>query len=571
MTSKYFSAVLVLNCLGFVNYSGATVAVYQPGNGLGEISVQGFNGPMALPVVQEFSTNGQEIIGGTASNSNLYALFDGASSLSNSMIAITDAQTGVFEETIPLNVRLNDIAYTNGQLYGLEVDSSGIQIVSIVSTGAVTPLVTQTATTAGVNWRLSGAVNGSSLFAMAVPAIGSPTAAYTIDPNTSQVSPFTFSPAPPTDITSESVIDLAGDAITLNNLSAQYRYAYPSGANGYQIPSLSQYPFGVVSDEFTYNYSTDKPAYVNLNLSGSLPVGFDFLTRSLPNFTVQTTLLNGAAPDGTTLSNVGVAPGTQLFTQASGPSALQISEIPLPAGFFSDRAISNDTISLSPGAQRGIYSYQITPNAFTADYTYGSTTDHGRPVDESSGQATFAYDPVSSNLVGNGDFSLGTAGWEADGNASLLPTLYSNAAVFLDNGGISLSPSSSERYGVRQLLQIPTPNVPMTLSLDYQNEFLEPEPSGTIEVAAYLNGTLIGEFVANSTASQTFETEIDDPSLQNLSDAYLTFIASDSEGSGFVNLDNISLTAVPEPASFGLLVAGLALTQRRSRRCYYLC
>jgi hypothetical protein len=562
--------VFVLCSIAFVKLGNAAVAVFQPQNGLGDISVQGFNGPMALPVVQEVPNYGYGIpLGGTASNTALYGLYNPSTPTANSTISINDAQSGAYDGSIALNGRVNDIAYTNGQLYGLQVNSASIQIVSISNTGTITPLVTQTGTTsAGVTWRLGGAVNGSSLLTTALPTIGAPTSAYIIDPASSQVSPFIFSPAPATEITSETIINVAGNAVTLNDLGQQVQYDYPSGANGVQIPTSAQYPFGVVSDEFTYNYAPTNPAYVNLGYNTSIPYGYDNLLRTPPNFTIQTTIYNGAAPDGTTIGNVAVASGQQLWTQQSGPSALQIIQTASAPGSFSNRVVANDTISLSAGAQRGIYSYAFTPNALTGDYTYGTTTDYARVVSTTpSGSVQFAYDPVSSNLVGNGDFILGTAGWEANSHWSQGNTTYSNQSVELYNGEMALVPSSSSAYAARQLLQLPTSGSPMLLSFDY-NAAVDRSPASVynVDLKMYLNSTLVGELVTDSTTIQNYQTVIDDPSLQNLSGAYLTFVASGT-GANAVELGNISLTAVPEPATLGLLLVGLALAQRRRRAC----
>jgi len=562
--------VFVPCSIAFVDIGNAAVAVYQPQNGLGDISVQGFNGPMALPVVQEVPIYGDGIpVGGSASNTALYGLFNPSTSNANSTISINDAQSGAYEGSIALNGAVSDIAYTNGQLYGLQVNSASIQIVSVSNTGTITPLVTQTATTpGGVTWRLSGAVNGDSLLATALPTFTAPTSAYIIDPASSQVSPFTFSPAlTENGINSETIINVAGNAVTLNALGQQLQYDYPSGSNGVQIPTPGQYPFGVVSDEFTYNYAPTNPAYVTLAYSSSVPYGYDNLLRTPPNFTIQTMTNNGAAPDGTTISNVAVASGQQLLTQQSGPSVLQINETASAPGSFSNRIVATDTISLSAGAQRGIYSYAFTPNALTGDYTYGTTTDYARVVSTPPyGGIQFAYDPVSSNLVGNGDFTLGTAGWESNSHWSQLSTNYSNQSVDLYNGALVLEPSSSSTYAVRQLLQLPTSGSPMLLSFDY-NALVDRSPASlyNVDLKIYLNSTLLGELDTDSTTMQNYQSVIDDSSLQNLSGAYLTFVASGTGANG-VELDNISLTAVPEPATLGVLLVGLALAHRR-RAC----
>jgi hypothetical protein len=374
-------------------------------------------------------------------------------------------------------------------------------------------------------------------------------------------------------INSDTVINLAGNVVTLNALGGQAQYAYPSGTFQTQTGPLGIYPTSVVSDEFTYNYPASDPAYANLGLvtsggssSGPFFLGYDRLIRALPNFTAQVELENGVAPDGATLSNVGVAAGQQLMIQQSGPSPLQISETPAAPGNFSERNVSTDTISLSPGAQRAVYGFGPAANALVADYTYGGTTDIGRPISYPAGAFQFAYDPISSNLVGNGDFSLGTAGWEANNNYSLSGSLYGNGLVSVDNGKVALQPNPQSSYALRQLLQLPTADEPMLLAFDY-NAFsaLPPASESSVELQVYLGNTLVGSLIADSTATQQDQITITNPALEKLNGAYLTFAASGNEGNG-VALADISLTAIPEPSSLGLLVTGAAFARRPRRR-----
>ncbi len=302
-------------------------------------------------------------------------------------------------------------------------------------------------------------------------------------------------------INGDTVINLAGNVVTLNSLGGQAQYSYPSGTFQTQVGEPGIYPaVSIVSDEFTYNYPASDPAYTNLGLvtsggrsSGPFFPSYDRLIRALPSFTVQMLLDNGVVPDGTTLSNVGVASGQQLLIQQAGPSPLQISETPAAPGNFSERNVSSDTISLSPGAQRAVYAFAPVPNALVADYTYGATTDMGRTISYQPGYFQFAYDPISSNLVGNGDFSLGNAGWEATMNYSSPDSIYGNGGVSVSNGKVVLQPNPQNNYALRQLLQLPTADEPMLLSFDYNAlSELPPASQSSVELQVYLGNTLVG-------------------------------------------------------------------------------
>jgi hypothetical protein len=565
MRKSLFCAVSLGALLCLINFAKAATAVYEPLNGDGALSVQGFNGPFDLQVVQSVPVSGV-VAGAAASNATLYGLFTPSTSTTTSVITLNNAQTGAYESSLTINTPLSDIAYTNGQLYGLQVNSTSIQVDAISNSGALTPVVTQSASTpSGTTWRLSGAVNGDSLLATALPTFTAPTVAYSIDPAAAQVSPFAYGAGPAgSSINVDTVMNLAGNVVTLDAVGPQSQYSYPSGTFQDQVSPPGIYPGGISSDEFTYNYPASDPAYVGFQISSVTSNGYDNLFRSLPNISFQTQLENGIAPDGTTLSSVTVAAGQQIISQQGGPSPLQITETDAAPGTFSYRTVATDTISLNPGAAQGIYSYGITPNALTANYTYGNTTDVNRLISYEAGPFTFAYDPISSNIVGNGEFSLGTAGWEADTNYSFNPNEFLNESVDIYNDQAILSPTSSSPYALRQFLQLPTAGSPMVLSFDYDLLGNSPGPGLTLD--AYLGSTLVGTFAADTAGTEFYQTTITNPALENLNGTYLTFVANSPVSEDVIGLTDISLTAVPEPTSLGVFFFGLALARRPHRR-----
>jgi hypothetical protein len=180
--------------------------------------------------------------------------------------------------------------------------------------------------------------------------------------------------------------------------------------------------------------------------------------------------------------------------------------------------------------------------------------DHGRSVQASPPTAVtqFAYEPVSSNLVGNGDAAMNGAGWQGN----LGHTIVSQA--------VNSDPSHHRFYVVpfadqpgvmRQFLQLPTPNSPIQLSFTYSLQQLS---ANTDDVQVFLNSVLLADIQPTSTTEQTFQLLIDNPALENLSNPLLLFQATSTASSGdIIYIGNISLTAVPEPATAWLLALAM--------------
>jgi hypothetical protein len=302
------------------------------------------------------------------------------------------------------------------------------------------------------------------------------------------------------------------------------------------------------------------------------------LTSGIPNYggtdglyrlpqvvsaTQTASVFNGIAPDGVTVSNM---LGNLSINQLSGPTAMSVSVQNAPAGTFSARSLGQATISLNLAtAQRGLYETSMNENV-VGDYSYGSTVDVGRPItsiDNNEGFAGFGYDPVSSNIVGNGDASLGATGWEfrlGDNGG------WESEQLDPTPNGFRLFPAFSQSVSIRQFLQLPTADAPMILAFTGQLD--SGGNPASVEVQVDLNGEVVDDVFVNSASPQTFSTEITDPTLQNLNNAVLMFYLPDRDNDlAEIDLDNISLTAVPEPAcsASALLLGGIFFTRPRNR------
>ncbi|MGD0387872.1 MAG: hypothetical protein ABSC42_02860 [Tepidisphaeraceae bacterium] len=584
MNRNQHAAIFIL-CLGnsvfFAQKAQAIDAVYEPSGDSyfyfvgGNLEVQGFNGRIDLPLTLQAGSQGSfpftigDVAGAAANDTTLFTLInDEQSATDNSLVVMSDAQTGAYLGQVQLNARVADIAYTNGQLYGVLPNQNALQIDSIASNGTTQSVVNLSEPSFTGTWRLSGVVSGNNLLAShgtTTPnAIG-----YLVSPiSPQQASQITvFGPPAVTLPLLGTVFSADGNTVSYITSGEDAMTSLP--ADTYAGIRSSSYGIGnlnspVVSDEFAYTYAPSQPATVTLatyNSSGLSAVGTDGLFRlpQVVSATLNEYLWNGVAPDGVTLSNVSAS---NLLTQTGGPTPVTISEQDASSGDFSSRSLGTTTLTLNLAtAQRGFYEFSMNPN-ITADYSYGSTVDVGRTVQHPNyGGGWFGYDPVSANIVGNGDASLQATGWEfcPDGDTGS----WESQGVPATSRGFLLYPSVS----MRQILQLPTPNQPMLLSFtgaDYNDTASPP-----VEVQVDLNGIMVDDVFVDSTSPQTFSTEITDPALQNLNNAVLMFYLPGNHNSLLtgVALDDISLTALPEPATSAsaVLLGGIFLGRRRNR------
>jgi hypothetical protein len=559
----------------------AVDAVYVPSYSYysfqgGQLEVQGFSGRFDLPLTIQPSKSLFPFIfgavaGSAANSSNLFTLInDRQNSSDNSVLVTSDAQTGALIGQIQLGARFSDIAYTNGQLYGVLSTSSSLAIDSISNSGSLQPVLNASEPAFNGSWLLSGVVAGNQLIATenpATPSISTNVAGFVVKPsapsNPSQINVYSSFGATPFIST---VFSADGHTITtVGSSSYQEATSLPSDTDAGPRPLSMEFGASssrLVSDEFSYPYASSNSAYVTLGTSFDLN-GTDGLYR-LPQqlYSIETVQLsNGVAPDGASLSNV---TGSHFEQQTGGPSPVTITEQDAPPGSFSQRTLGVVTMSINlANAQRGLYTFALNPT-ITANYSYNATVDENRAIPYPSHFAgEFGYDPVSSNIVGNGDASMGPVGWEERfGDTG---EWYSEIESVGPKG--FLIPSAVlESSGLRQLLQLPTPNQPMTLSFQAQ---LDVGSSSPVELQVDLNGERVDDVYVSSASAQTYSVEITDPALQNISNAALAFdLPYQPQASSPVDVDNISLTAVPEPVgavSLPGLVSWL-LCRRRTRR-----
>ncbi|HEX3356547.1 MAG TPA: hypothetical protein VHS31_06150 [Tepidisphaeraceae bacterium] len=554
----------------------AANATFVPGSVSGSsvlaglIEVQGSSGRITVPLTFQTGTvnssQSLNVVGATSTDSTTYTLLTSSTPSVNSVLLLNDPHTGVSLGTIQLDARLGDIAYTNGQLYGIGSNSTALQIATISADGTTHNVFNQPVSSSTAIWRLSGVGNGSGLLAGRGSFSSGTLQGSLIDPTSFSVSAITLAGQGSNQL-KDMVINAAGSMVASVAVGTQTLTSFPSGASLGPIAGSAQYRTetfsNAVSDEFNYNYLPTLPgaASISWNATSTPLVGLnDGLTRTPQVFSASGPFMikNYVAPDATVLSNVTVS---NQITQASGPTPFVISVQNSAPGDLSNRVVGRGTATLDLAtAQRGFY--QVLGSAsVTADYSYGTTVDHGRPVQSSGGSLfQFAYEPISSNLVGNGDAALGNAGWDGSLGGLFFPQL---VTPNLRDHSFILS-SGSSPIAMRQSLQLPTPNSAMQLSFTYN---LTAPPSGTTnEIQVFLNSILVADVLPTSTSVQTFQTTIDNPSLENLANPILLFQDSSSFG-GQVEVGNISLSAVPEPMMSSLLLLAVgAQCLRRLRR-----
>ena len=91
------------------------------------------------------------------------------------------------------------------------------------------------------------------------------------------------------------------------------------------------------------------------------------------------------------------------------------------------------------------------------------------------------------------------------------------------NLGLGLVAESGDVETLSQILQLPTANGPMQLSFSSEQLLTD-----SADLTVLLNGVVVGDVSVTSQTPATFQTLITDPSLENISNATLTFQVTDT-------------------------------------------
>lgn len=167
---------------------------------------------------------------------------------------------------------------------------------------------------------------------------------------------------------------------------------------------------------------------------------------------------------------------------------------------------------------------------------------------------------LGPNKVDNGDFEDGLNNWQTTGPGEATTT---SDNVGQNNTAAQLTTSSP--VTLSQLVE--TPDQTFRVQFDYA--FLTAD--GTLDVALdaqtldSLTSPLDSDIDSAIAQFERFSVDVDDASLQGLTDA-LFELRFDGPADAQVLIDNVSLAAVPEPASLALLALPAGLLLGRPRR-----
>ena len=203
-----------------------------------------------------------------------------------------------------------------------------------------------------------------------------------------------------------------------------------------------------------------------------------------------------------------------------------------------------------------------SPNPLEKVTFFGLINDRGKvaftfevPTDFNSvlsGMATFV--PKAYNRVANGQFSGQLTGWNASGGGTASIVQFDNESVVQLEAG---SPVALKQ-------QVDSPDSPFEIAFDFR--FVDND--GSIEVL--FNGKTVHTLDAATFGAmnemQQATTTLDQPSQTALTDVPLEFQYINAMSGSQVQLDDVSLRAIPEPDTGLLLLLGGFAGLGRGRR-----
>jgi hypothetical protein len=541
--------------------SGRDAIVVQRGPEIA-VEIEGAAGRIFVPVDLSQSISGLSGLAARGDtvyvlNRSSYSPFPPPYGTTEQQLLIFDLKTGLLTQTIDIppfsgEPGLSDITVLDGNIYASWASGGTVKIRKIESDGTLTDVFSQqNPGDVSPNRPLIAANNETASVILALRSSSSipsyPNSYCVVDPLTWTVSNQVTEPS----------FSAPFNIVMSNNSQYLIEDTYPYYVSQYQSV-LSIPDFGVVgslnypytygstsvpmssstnrytSDEFFFDYDSNLPAVAvlaNSNHTGADLTGKKLFRQGQIAWQSDSGISNFAVPDGTLIDTVGL--NNFSWLQSAG-TPVQITTTLEPVGDLSLRKLMHNEFALDVDtAQRGIYDLTAQVDLRGIYYVGGEQSERSINVNNTLRYA-FAVDPVSDNLVGNGDFTLSTYGWNDAG------LVVSDSEVVSRPDVLWMTPYSSSPDEVTQLLELPL-SQNMELSFDYR---LRDFPGDSCNLLITLDGITIAEIndIQPSSVYQHFSVPVTDPSFNGLTDAELRLQVS-STGSSWFYIDDIVLHA----------------------------
>jgi hypothetical protein len=308
-----------------------------------------------------------------------------------------------------------------------------------------------------------------------------------------------------------------------------------------------------LSDGFQANYTGPTLAHTTATYSGITP---NVLLRKPQTLSGSATLslLNGIAADGVTPTNVRVDPLLNISAPAGVTSTITQQTSP---GDFSARDLGSANYSINlAGPHRGL---------ITINHPSILQADQGDIQVIRSTSLNLAYEPISANIIGNGDFDIGRDryyGWTFIGGNSF--------ARVPGNQYLSLPAySGTSGLSIYQDLELGIPDDQLILSFDLPNFGGTPQAPGTGNLRFLLDGQLFYQMSITANApALSISAIVNVPPTVDWDNPRLSIDFRRTSGSSsdtlFASVDNLSLVFIPEPSLTAALFAPALLLRRPS-------